>query len=87
MVKKIKKAFDQKFEVIEGKFDPENNTWSELIAKTTNNGWRNPSDVFRSDDKKVIGTLVGFHIPQNSKGNQPKFAFIKTGSKKVAIKF
>jgi len=84
---KIKKAFEQRFEVLDGRFHPQNKTWNELIAQTTNNGWRNPSDVFSGNGKVISGTLVGFHIPQSSKESQPKIAFINTGSKKVAIKF
>jgi hypothetical protein len=87
MEKKTKKAFGQQFEVLDGQFNPQNNTWSELIVKTTNNGWGNPHDVFSSPNKTIGGRLVGFHIPQNSKGNQPKIAFIKTGFERVAIKF
>ncbi|MEI8252552.1 MAG: hypothetical protein WCG25_02125 [bacterium] len=84
---KTKKAFDQKFEVLDGQFNPQNNNWNELITKTKNNGWRNPSDVFRCGGRTINGTLVGFHIPSNSKENHPKIAFINTGGKKVAIKF
>ncbi len=84
---KTKKAFGQIFEVMDGKFTPQNRTWNELIAKTTNNGWRNPSDIFSSNGKVISGNIVGFHIPQNSKGNQPKIAFINTSREKVAIKF
>jgi len=83
---KTKKAFGKTFEVVDGKFSPQKRSWNELIAKTTNNGWRNPSDVFSCNGNEISGTLVGFHIP-SSKENQPKIAFISTGSKKVAIKF
>lgn len=84
---KKKKAFGEMFEVVDGNFYPENNSWYDLISKTENDGWNNPSDVFRGGGKSISGTIVGFHIPPNSKGYSPKFAFIKTKSKRVAVKF
>lgn len=90
MSNKKKKTFGRMFSVIcDGKYYPRDEKWENLIAKTENNGWNNPSGQFhsRSNMPDIEGKIIGFHIPPKAKIHHPKFAFIKNKKGLFAIKF
>lgn len=85
-----KKAFGKIFKVMcDSTYSPQDNDWESLIAQTTNGGWGNPSDSFRSTGKtpNVEGKIIGFYIPPNSQKNHPRFAFIRSSKGLFALKF
>lgn len=90
MGKDTKKAFGKIFKVMcDSTYYPTDADWESLIAKTTNNGWNNPSTSFRStgNTPNIEGTIMGFYIPPSSQKDHPKFAFIKSKKGLFALKF
>ena len=89
---KFKKAFGQKFLLIEGAFSPVHTTWAQLAKEI-----KNPSGDLSAHRGKEIALekhgavmspvrVIGFQYPNGDETKPPQFAFVYIGKGKQAIK-